>query len=299
MQVCTHSGRFHSDDILAFSILKLWNPNVILKRSRDPKVWADSDIVFDVGMGRFDHHMNDAQGKPYRLTGQPYSSAGLIWKDYGRSCIRSVLGQDKETVNAGQIDYMFKNIDENFILPFDLHDNGISVGTEFPISIMDILSSFNPLWDEDNNPEYEYARFIEASTITTAYLKNKILKLHSGLFIDSSIKKNTLPSPHEKLFIINSHVPCNSYLNKNPNFLFHIFPSSDMWRVRAINIGDNTFAVRKPFPKAWAGLESSELAKLTGAPTARFCHTGLFIAGATEFNDAVTMALAAINSPFE
>lgn len=293
MKVCTHNGKFHSDDVLAYSILSLWNPNVVLVRSRDPKDWDAADIVFDVGMGHFDHHMNDAQGKPYRSNKIPYSSAGLIWKAYGRNCIKSVLAYDSESLTDKQLDIIYNNIDENFILPFDLHDNGISVNCDYAVTIMDFLSSFNPTWEQVGNTDYEYAQFLKAAAVCSQFLRNKIIKVHSGFFIELEVKKQTLPSPNPKLFIINKNVPCN--FNDKPEMLFHIFPSGDMWRIRAINIG-NSFEVRKRLPAAWAGLDSEALQQLTGVQTARFCHTGLFVAGATTLDDAIKLAEMAIVS---
>lgn len=52
MKICTHDGRFHCDEVLACTMLtnftKQFHKAQII-RSRDPAVWAQADIVIDVG----------------------------------------------------------------------------------------------------------------------------------------------------------------------------------------------------------------------------------------------------------
>ena len=75
--VVTHSGKFHADDVLSWSLLQEFYPHQMkLTRTRKQHIIKTADIVFDVGgiydpdTGRFDHHQNDYLG--------PLSSAGMI-----------------------------------------------------------------------------------------------------------------------------------------------------------------------------------------------------------------------------
>ncbi|MBX9635783.1 MAG: MYG1 family protein, partial [Magnetospirillum sp.] len=95
LKVATHSGTFHADDVFAYAILKAATGGQLeLARTRDGEVLAQADVVFDVGgtydpqARRYDHHMRD---KPLRADGAPYSSAGLVWRDFGADAIRALL----------------------------------------------------------------------------------------------------------------------------------------------------------------------------------------------------------------
>ena len=109
----THSDSFHCDEVLACTMLlytdKYVNPLIV--RTRDQSVLDTLDILVDVGSVynpetlRFDHHQksftdtwwteNDEKNKNRNIR---LSSAGLIYRHYGREVIRnavkSVWGQD-------------------------------------------------------------------------------------------------------------------------------------------------------------------------------------------------------------
>ena len=94
MTAVTHDGPFHADDVFAYAVLRAAVGDVQLVRSRDPVVINSADLVFEVGSEdepaahRYDHHMRE---RPLRSCGTPYSSVGLIWRDYGRAALPSLL----------------------------------------------------------------------------------------------------------------------------------------------------------------------------------------------------------------
>ena len=52
MKIVTHSGKFHADDVLAWSLLCQFHPekdHLSLQRTRDESIIEGADIVFDVG----------------------------------------------------------------------------------------------------------------------------------------------------------------------------------------------------------------------------------------------------------
>ena len=88
VKVAVHSGSFHPDDISAIAILSLYlKKRLKIYRTRDPKVWAEMDYLFDVGgeydpsKNKFDHHQTGWNMK--RENGIKYSSAGLAWNHFG------------------------------------------------------------------------------------------------------------------------------------------------------------------------------------------------------------------------
>src|SRR3712207_2452880 len=124
MKAVTHSGRFHADDVFVAAVLEAALDKLELVRSRDAEVIAGADLVFDVGgihdagSRRYDHHMRDL---PRRPDGVPYSSVGLIWRDFGRSALPDLV----PGIEDGAIEAVWRAIDDELIVVIDQADNGI------------------------------------------------------------------------------------------------------------------------------------------------------------------------------
>src|ERR671921_1119446 len=144
MKVVTHSGRFHADDVFAAAILEAALDSVELVRSRDREVIAAADLVFAVGgiydaeSRRYDHHMRDL---PRRPDGMPYSSVGLIWRDFGRSALPDLA----PGIQDGDIEAVWRTIDDELILVIDQADNGIGPVSAGHLGLL--IEAFNPTWD--------------------------------------------------------------------------------------------------------------------------------------------------------
>lgn len=91
----THTPPHHADEVFATAMLAMVS-NVELLRTRNPKLIENNPdaIVYDVGgkydpeSKRFDHHQRDfAEARP---DGTPYSSAGLIWREYGSDIVKKL-----------------------------------------------------------------------------------------------------------------------------------------------------------------------------------------------------------------
>src|SRR5215212_4188023 len=127
MKVVTHDGPFHADDVFAYAVLRAAFSDVQLVRSRDPGVIDRADLVFDVGgvydpaARRYDHHMRE---RPLRSCGTPYSSVGLIWRDYGRAALLALL--QTEALDETLAEMIWRDIDTGLILAIDQADNGFA-----------------------------------------------------------------------------------------------------------------------------------------------------------------------------
>jgi uncharacterized UPF0160 family protein len=53
---------------------------------------------------------------------------------------------------------------------------------------------------------------------------------------------------------------------------------------------DDRTSYRKAMPREWYGLRYEELQKVSGIPTAQFCHVSGFLAGCDTEEDALAMA---------
>ena len=124
IQLVTHNGSFHADEVTAVALLQLYG---ILKkdqfevlRTRDIEQINQADIVVDVGAvhdaetRRFDHHqIKDAK----------ISSAGLVWQ-----WIKAQTGQVNPEIDS-------------FVHAIDRHDCGIEKMTGF--SFAQIIAAYN------------------------------------------------------------------------------------------------------------------------------------------------------------
>jgi uncharacterized UPF0160 family protein len=132
----THSGGFHADELLSSVVLTRLFPTAEIVRSRAPE-WITpgaSRIIYDVGgaydadAGIFDHHQ---RGAPLRDDGQPYSSFGLIWKHFGHAYLAAI------GLPEAHIEPVYASLDESFVLPIDLLDNGaMSPAVAGPLAVL-------------------------------------------------------------------------------------------------------------------------------------------------------------------
>ena len=152
-EAMTHAGRFHADDVFSAALLKILNPQIhIVRRNAVPEGYQG--LVFDLGVGDFDHHGGRAR---FRDNGVPYASFGLLWKEYG-----CTLVSEKE---AG-------TFDESFIQPLDFQDN--NGGSNL---LCRAITQANPKWDEeDSNSDEAYFKAVDFARFI---LENEIRSMHS------------------------------------------------------------------------------------------------------------------------
>ncbi|HKH96890.1 MAG TPA: MYG1 family protein, partial [Beijerinckiaceae bacterium] len=126
MKAVTHDGSFHADDVFAYAVLRAAVPGIALERTRDADAVERADLVFDVGglfdpqTRRFDHHMRD---RPLRDDGTPYSSLGLLWREYGRTAVAAFLGGAEPDV----VEAVWRELDGSLVVEIDRTDNGIGL----------------------------------------------------------------------------------------------------------------------------------------------------------------------------
>ena len=137
-RIGTHSGSFHCDEVMACFLLRNTKEysNASITRTRDDAVLDTLDIVVDVGSvfdptrNRFDHHQksfNEHFGG--RFTSIKLSSAGLIWKYYGKEVISNISGiideDSKNIIHNKMYSELFQALDaiDNGIGQYSTHEN--------------------------------------------------------------------------------------------------------------------------------------------------------------------------------
>jgi uncharacterized UPF0160 family protein len=138
-------------------------------RTRDPEKLAAMDIVVDVGAvydpatHRYDHHQRDftdtldAEHTVTRL-----SSAGLIYKHFGREVLQAVAG----IAPGEELELLYRSVYDNLIEEVDAVDNGVSnypadVPPKFKVATMlgQRVARLNPAWnDKTTQPDAQFLK---------------------------------------------------------------------------------------------------------------------------------------------
>ncbi|WP_283967256.1 MYG1 family protein [Tritonibacter sp. AK171] len=295
----THSGGFHADELLSTVILSRLYPEAELVRTRD-KSWitpAEGRIIYDVGgefdaaAGIFDHHQRP---NPLRPDGQPYSSFGLIWAEFGRDYLRAqaVPEKDLEQVHAA--------FDEDFVRPVDLLDNGavdtaeagpLFAGLTLPV----LLESLKPVFDDRSEGADDtafHAALTVARAIVEARIRHKAAKLRAADVVLTAIEH----AGTGRVLELPMGMPFRGAVERAgaDHLLFVVHPRNSDWALTTIRTGDDTFETRADLPAAWAGLTDAALEQASGVEGAKFCHNARFLAIADSRDAILKLAELAV-----
>jgi len=177
--IITHNGQFHCDEVLAYTMLNKLFPDNVLIRTRDIDIITNGDIVIDVGKVydhskcRYDHHQESCtetfDGDTILL-----SSAGLIYRHYGRDYIKLIIGTECE-------DGLYKDVYNNIIREVDAIDNGLkqAVTNKYYVNtgISRMVGRMNG--NDNNDHEIQMIRFHEASNYIELVLEIIIRDLYN------------------------------------------------------------------------------------------------------------------------
>lgn len=289
MTIVTHSGRFHPDELFAIATLLRLFPNASITRSRDEEVIRAGDFAVDVGgeydpsRGRFDHHQPGGAGE--RENGIPYSSFGLVWKEYGEK-----VASSKEVA---------ERVDRGLVQPIDAHDNGLDISKPLrndvvPYVFNNVTAIFAPTWKEDGRSLDE--SFFEALPIFQKVLEREIVHAQDDVLGERAVEEAYRTAQDKRLVVIDSPYHWQKILSSHPEPLYIVKPTIDKraWSVEAVRNSLASFENRKNLPASWAGERDGKLAEITGVPDAVFCHNKLFIASARSREGAIALAKLAL-----
>jgi uncharacterized UPF0160 family protein len=309
MVIVTHGGKFHADDAWAVAVLNVVFPNSDIVRTRDPALIEAGDFAVDVGgiwdpaTGRFDHHQKGFSGA--RLSGVPYASAGLVWKEYGARCV-SILaaehtGHQLKEEDALQMAYA---IDADVVQYLDLSYVGAAKNAPGGYGLSAVISGFNVNWLDEQRLGYgaetdafRLSQFRRAMAILTDIMVNAVKYRVGSLLALEQVRQSELLEGGRVLFLKNGALPWTAVVRKEmPKVLFVISHNvaEQRYMIHTVPLSPDNFDARADLPEAWAGLRDAELAAVTGVPDAGFCHNGRFIAAAKSFEGIRTMAKLAL-----
>ncbi|KAI5961209.1 uncharacterized protein KGF55_004134 [Candida pseudojiufengensis] len=305
VKICTHSGSFHADESLAVYLLKLLpkfsNAEVI--RSRNPEDWERSDIVVDVSgkydqVKYFDHHQREFDTTFNNNYKTKLSSAGLIYKHFGKDIIQEVLNLQS---NDSNVELLYDKVYKEFIESLDANDNGISnypkdIESKFNeknITLPAMVAKFNPRWNESCKDEDFDRQFLIASELMGKTFVNLLEGYGKGWLPAKSIVEKAFENRFNvdksgEIIILSQFCPWKEHLyaiekknNAEGSIKFVLFQdASGNWRISTVSITSSSFEFRKGIPEELRGLRDEELSNKSGIEGCIFVHAAGFIGGA-------------------
>lgn len=294
MRVTTHDGSFHADDVFAHAVLRAALGPVSLTRTRDPERIREADLVFDVGgvydpaTHRYDHHMRE---RPLRADGIPYSSVGLIWRDFGRAALSGLLG--RAALDPDLAESVWHDVDAGLIIHIDRADNGVMPAG--PGHLSAIVEAMNPVWDA---PKAYDAAFLEASDLAEGILARACVQAEAAARACRIVMEAARRAEDPRIVALDRKLPWEKavYEGGLAEVLYILYPNDEAtaWYCRAVPPEPESFAQRLPLPEAWRGLSDAAFCAAAGIADGLFCHPSRFICGARTRRSALELARRAV-----
>lgn len=295
--VVTHPAPHHGDETTALAILELVEGRVDVLRTRDKEqlreaaaagaMLVDVGEVYDPAQGRFDHHQRDFA--EVRSDGTKYSSAGLLWREYGVDACIALTG-----CTLAQAQTAAELVDKMLIRGIDAADNGERLDGQMSISLA--VSFLNPNWDEsaDDGLFVEACRL--ARLVLTRTIRSCVAQVKGRDTVEEAIESSENGILVLPQFIGGWAQTVLATTNpKGEELLYGVFRNlQGQWNCQAIPPKGAPQAQRKPLPEAWRGLSGAALAEATGVQDAVFCHVAGFICGAKSQEGALRLAELAV-----
>lgn len=285
--VGTHDGPFHADDVMAYAILCRALGEIKLIRTRDERALSECDVLIDVGgeydpfIGRFDHHMTNP---PRRPCGAHYSSAGLVWHQYGIQVVANVI---KDMVSHPS--RVKDLVDMEIIEHIDAYDNGVYT-SGYPFS--SAIASYVPL---SSTTEGVNNAFFEAGIMCGKVLEN-IIQRHAFLLRQEKAIKSADSKNCRGVMVLE-----DPFFSPQMVSLFDlkskavVFPSQGRkkWTARLFKKKKSRTWIK--YPNSWLGKKGQDLVAASGIEGADYCHPKGFLAVARTKEAALAMAETAIS----
>jgi uncharacterized UPF0160 family protein len=264
----THASIFHADDVFGAALLQILFPDIEIIRTLKVPELGETEIAFDIGGGKFDHH----DGLQYRprpeyaeddYVEQPYAAFGLLWKEYGHELVSTEAA--------------FATFDKNIAVPIDMHDNGVDMSN----SISFMVSAMNKMWDEDTTDD---ERFFETVALVKPLIERYIENLNSAARAETVIR-DAMSGEYisNGVMVLDLYAPWRENLSvadPDKKVKICVYPSKrGGWCIQTKD------SKMYPLPEDW----------LTTLPEGMtFCHLARFLASCTTKEIAIKYALDAV-----
>ncbi|RUS33883.1 hypothetical protein BC938DRAFT_483401, partial [Jimgerdemannia flammicorona] len=295
---------FMNDEVLAVYMLRQTAAfkDAALVRSRDAAKLAVCDVVVDVGgvydveKFRFDHHQRGFFETFSDKHKTKLSSAGLVYKHFGKEIIASELDLKQEDKD---VDTLYVKVYDDFIEALDGTDNGIN---QYPLELTPAykdstnlhsrVGRLNPWWNQKVTDTERDSRFQEVTLLAGNELTSRIRFLGLSWLPARSIVSSAFDTSDllSRVVVLEQPCPWSEHLldverergiTEERNILYVLYPddSNDSWRIQCVGKKAGGFDNRKSLPESWRGLRDDELSEISKIPGCVFVHAGGFIGG--------------------
>ncbi|MCM1214046.1 MAG: MYG1 family protein [Lachnospiraceae bacterium] len=284
----THAGVFHADDVFSTAFLMEYFtlvrgcPFRVMRLSNLPSKdhYNSGAIVYDIGMGQFDHHGERVD----RENGVPYAAFGKLWKEFGYSYVSKLFPDNSATDNS----WIRQKFDSIFIQGIDAVDNGTMPLADYPaqaMSVSSVIANMNPSW-EDDSPLAEQMCFCNAVRLAkeimgitldrlfaTAKAKHRISKALSCVQNKGTILVLDKFCPWQEEIINGGHSAAE-------NLLYIMYPSkrnTGYWKWQVVPTAVGSFDQRCHVPEHWCGKTGDALYHACRMSGMTFIHKSGFL----------------------
>eukprot|EP01133_Synstelium_polycarpum_P009229 gene9229-10825_t len=166
----------------------------------------------------------------------------------------------------------------------------------------------NPAWNEPQDEQLVRERFDKAMTVMGELFLDKVdfygkSWLPARDIVLAALNNRAKVHRSEEIILLEPYCPFKEHsyylerqLNIRKKIKFAVFQdtSARSWRVQAINIDTNSFALRCPLPVSWCGKVDDDLSKVADIEGCTFVHANGFIGGNLTKEGALKMAIKAL-----
>lgn len=293
INIITHDNRFHASDVVAYTLINEIYPNNMLTRTSDENEIKQGEILISVGCqydpanNKFDNHQYTNEYFNPSCT-VPMSSAGMVYKKYGKEYIMHILNIESVSNNV------FNKIYELCIKEIDSNDNGgrchyKKSSDHIPnTNIYTIISNANHV-DTTNHEEQmtqfmrcvEWTRFTLETIIKDTYRKCSVFE-EEYKYIRSKLEENVdqsfIVSDKELTSYFDVFKKCRDEIDMS-NIHWIIYPKKTSWRVCKI------FNHSKKLQTLYFIKKN-----LTNKDDLEFVHRDRFTAGTKTLDSAIEIA---------
>jgi uncharacterized UPF0160 family protein len=304
------NGPFNAADALACHLL------THLDEWKDAEIGVHSlydskeDVLVGVGgttnaeLGRFDYTQRGFQETLSPSHSIPLSSAGLIYKHFGKKIVQKITGcSERDLVNVYNRVYKFVEAIDAQAHRISRYPEHLAPAWIDNTGLFDRVDSLNPAWNERGANLME--RFREAMQMTGKEFTEHVLFISQSWLPARSIVEEALNSRFQtdlsgeivvlkKPTIWTRHLfELEVELKIGPQIKFVLY-TAESWRIQQVPVREGSFDARVALPAPWRGLRDQKLRDVVGLETCRFVHANGFMGGADTFDDVLEMARRSI-----
>ena len=313
LNLFTHNGPFHADEVFATAMLSLMAEEINVVRGSDEELPEDplNWIIYDIGGGELDHHTpeNKENNGCHPGTLIPYAACGLVWRKYYKEIL------NEQGCPESYFEQVYSRMESSLILGIDAADNGVNPVQEAlreidlsedekkelvfqsntAYTLSDMIRDFNPPWN--STMDYMDA-FNDAVSFSREIFLNRLDSILSALD-GADYVRSCISFSSEHILFLDRFAPwegilysLSGYDPKARDIWYVVFPSNRSgWNVQcALRNSDDRTSYRHPLPASWYGLRYQELSGVCGIEGAVFCHPSGFLAGTRTQQEAMAMA---------